>query len=108
MLDNGYVYFLMNGDKGISILKYSLNNKRVEDQPQFTKIVNLNDLSNYKVFNGKLYAFTINNKNPNKSNKEFIIADLSNGQIIYEGKINVKNGKEKSTKNLQVFDFKIE
>ncbi|PEJ58310.1 hypothetical protein CN692_08520 [Bacillus sp. AFS002410] len=106
ILDNNVLYFLTNKDNGISVLKYNLNSKKIDGQPLFTKVVNL-DNTNYKILNGKLYALTSNEK-PEEINKKLLIADLSNGHIIYEGKIDVKNIKgnsSKALKKLQVYDF---
>ncbi|MFB7138078.1 hypothetical protein ACFCYN_00290 [Gottfriedia sp. NPDC056225] len=107
LIDNGNLYFVNQDDKGLSILKYNLNDKKVEGEPLLiTKLSN--NPSNYKIFNGKLYAFTSNNENQKAINKKLLIADLSNGHIIYEGKIDVKNIKgntSKALKKLQVYDF---
>ncbi|MGG0176892.1 hypothetical protein [Gottfriedia acidiceleris] len=105
------LYFITHGDKAISVLKYNLNNKKVEGEPVLISKVNSNNLSNYTIINGKLYVITNNVENPGKINKEFIIADLVNGQSVFEGKIEVKNIKgnaSKALKKLQIYDFKVE
>ncbi|PGS52009.1 hypothetical protein [Bacillus sp. AFS041924] len=106
ILDIDELYFLTNKDKGITVLKYNLSSKKVDGQSVLTQMENLDNTS-YKVLNGKLYALT-SNENPEDINKKFIIADLTSGQIVYEGKIEVKNAKGKTNKllkQLQVFDF---
>ncbi|WP_129689867.1 hypothetical protein [Gottfriedia acidiceleris] len=111
ILDKENLYFITHGDKGISVLKYNLNNKKVEGAPVLITKVNGNNLSNYKVIDGKLYAITNSTENPGKFSKDFIIADLANGQSVFEGKIEVKNVKGKSNKalkKLQVYDFQVE
>ncbi|PEL08176.1 hypothetical protein [Bacillus sp. AFS017336] len=107
LIDNGNLYFVNQDDKGLSILKYNLNDKKVEGEALLISKLS-NDPSNYKIFNGKLYAFTSNDENQKEINKKLLIADLSNGHIIYEGKIDVKNVKDNSSKalkKLQVYDF---
>ncbi|KQL40070.1 hypothetical protein AN960_08925 [Bacillus sp. FJAT-25509] len=111
ILENDNLYFITNGDKDLSVLKYNLNNKKVEGEPVLISKVNSNNLSNYKIINRKLYVITNNIENPGKVNKDFIIADLANGQSVFEGKIEVKNIKgnaSKALKKLQVYDFKVE
>ncbi len=111
LLDNEELYFLKNSDKGISVLKYNLNNKKVDGVPVLASKINGNNLSNYKINGGKLYAITNNVEAPGKVNKEFSITDLTNGQSVFEGKIEVKNIKgnlSKALKKLQIYDFKVE
>jgi hypothetical protein len=110
ILDKDKLYFITNGDKDLSVLMYSLNNKKVEGAPVHISKINANNLSNYKIIDGKLYAVT-NSENPGKFSKDFIIADLANGQSVFEGKIEVKNSKEnasKALKKLQIYDFQVE
>ncbi|UPM54044.1 hypothetical protein [Gottfriedia acidiceleris] len=106
LLSNEELYFLKNSGNGISVLKYNLKNKKVEGVPVLTSKINGNNLSNYKVIDGKLYAIT-----NNMINKEFIIVDLTNGQSLFKGKIEVRNFKgisSKALKKLQVYDFQVE
>ncbi len=110
ILDKDNLYFITNGDKALSGLMYSLNNKKVEGEPVHISKINANNLSNYKIIDGKLYAIT-NIENPGEIIKHFIIVDLTNGQSVFEGKIEVKNFKGKSSKalkKLQVYDFQVE
>ncbi|MEH7401621.1 hypothetical protein V7148_11585 [Gottfriedia acidiceleris] len=111
IIDKDNLYFITNGDKNLSVLKYNLNNKKVEGVPVLASKINGNNLSNYKIIDGKLYAITNNVEGPEKSNKEFSITDLANGQSVFEGKIEVKNSKgnaSKALKKLQIYDFKVE
>lgn len=111
IIDKDNLYFITNGDKDLSVLKYNLNNKKVEGEPVLISKVNSNNLSNYNIINGKLYVITNNIENPGKVNKEFIIIDLANGQSVFEGNIEVKNVKgnpSKALKKLQIYNFKVE
>ncbi|MFF3022173.1 hypothetical protein ACFVRR_05845 [Gottfriedia sp. NPDC057948] len=111
IIDKDNLYFITNGDKDLSVLKYNLNNNKVEGVPVLASKINGNNLSNYKIIDGKLYAITNNVEGPEKSNKEFSIIDLANGQSVFEGKIEVKNSKgnaSKALKKLQIYDFKVE
>lgn len=107
LLDNGNLYIITHGEKGLSILKYSLINKKIEGQPISVPKMNGNE-DYYKVLDGKLYAITNGMENPKKINKDIVITDLTNGKIIFEGNIKVKDAKGKSNqflKELQVYEF---
>lgn len=108
ILDKDNLYFITQSNKDHSVLKYNLNNKKVEGETVLIKKVNGNNLSNYKVIDGKLYAITNSTENPGKFNKDLIVADLANGQSVFEGRIEVKNDKgntSKTLKKLEVYDF---
>ncbi|PGL71574.1 hypothetical protein [Bacillus sp. AFS055030] len=111
ILDKDKLYFIKSDDKDTSVLIYNLNNRKIEGEPVHLSKINTNNVSNYKIIDEKLYAITNNNENSGKLNKGLIIADLTSGQSVFEGQIEVKNSKgnaSKALKKLQIYDFQVE
>jgi hypothetical protein len=110
IIDENYLYLVSytNVDSlnnKLTVLKYNLNLKKVEGEPIVITRDKGDTFSFHSVMDGKLYGLTNNMKANRKSNKNsLIIADLSNGKVLYEGDIKVKGKNDNELlKGLQLY-----
>lgn len=106
----GDKFYLLSGiDKGVSVLTYNLKSKKVENERTINVTKEADQqFSAFRVLNGKLYFTLIGNTID--TDKRIYIADLNNGQIIFEGKIDLKNASKNNVdalKKLDYFDYTI-
>ncbi|WP_430510089.1 hypothetical protein [Gottfriedia solisilvae] len=101
------LYFISHNDQNVTVLKYSLERKKIEGEPTVISIESGVSFSGNKIIDGKLY--TIANRE-NGEDRSIYIFDLATGKTIYEGAIKVKNtqeNKEQLLKKLELYEFNV-
>lgn len=101
------LYFISHNDQNVTVLKYSLERKKIEGEPTVISKESGVSFSGNKIIDGKLY--TIANRE-NGENRSIYIVDLATGKTIYEGAIKVKNtqeNKEQLLKKLELYEFNL-
>jgi hypothetical protein len=105
-IDHNDLYFVVQNENGLSVLKYSLERKKIEGKPiNISKQIN-ETLVNNKVVDGKLYTIITSENKTNSTNQDSIhIVDLNDGKILYEGNIKLKNSNEQNDELLNKLNF---
>ncbi len=101
------LYFIIQNDQNVTIIKYSLERQKVEGEPTVISKESGVSFSGHKIIDGKLY--TIANRE-NGEDRSIYIFDLATGKTIYEGAIKVKNtqeNKEQLLKKLELYEFNL-
>ncbi|WP_088041451.1 hypothetical protein [Bacillus sp. EAC] len=114
MLDSNFLYIVNRNDKGQTVLKYSLERKMLDGEPIKINIPlqKKETMINNMILKGKLYMYpTSTGESVSSSNGMVIIIDLSDGKVIYEGRVKLKNTKEHNmelVKKLYFYDLRIQ
>ncbi|MET3193479.1 hypothetical protein [Bacillus sp. OAE603] len=101
------LYLINHNDQNVTVLKYSLERKKIEGEPTVISKESGVSFSGNKIIDGKLY--TIANRE-NGENRSIYIFDLVTGKTIYEGAIKVKNtqeNKKQLLKKLELYEFNL-
>jgi len=106
------LYFISQNNQNVTVLKYSLERKKVEGEPTVISKESGVSFSGNKIIDGKLYTIAnrvIGDQVINEDRSIYIF-DLATGKTIYEGAIKVKNtqeNKEQLLKKLELYEFNL-